>query len=202
MKLKILLVLSLLSSNAATDSMSDQLSAFANIENKIKVEKTLAEEKRLQIIAKKAEEEKIKYEKELAKERVRAEKTAKRRDRALQRKLARDKVLDDRKVADKKRNQDYENQLRDLNVAERTAKLNNSNKIFQESLDDKYRNHDYEDEKRSIELSTAKARAKRANDFIDMELKKQNAETDVIQSEADGVRNITEGKHLRKGFFD
>ncbi len=195
MKIKIFIVMYLLSFNVAAESMADQLNAFANLENKLKVEEQLVEEKRLQKVAKKAE-----------KERIRAEKVAKRKraskDKALQRKLAREKVLDERKVADKKRNQDYETKLRDLNVAERSATLNNSNKLFQESLDDKYRNHDYEDEKREIELSVAKARAKRANDFIDMELKKQNAETDVIQSEADGVRNITEGKHLRKAFFD
>ncbi|WP_252496323.1 DUF5384 family protein, partial [Escherichia coli] len=37
------------------------------------------------------------------------------------------------------------------------------------------------------------ARVKRENEFIDQELKHKAAQTDVVQSEADANRNMTEG---------
>jgi hypothetical protein len=43
------------------------------------------------------------------------------------------------------------------------------------------------------ELDMAKAKAKRANDFIDAQLKRDAAETDVVQSAADASRNVTSG---------
>jgi hypothetical protein len=38
-----------------------------------------------------------------------------------------------------------------------------------------------------------KAKSKRADDYIDRELKQQDAETDSIQSRADATRNVSEG---------
>ncbi|HCO6989251.1 TPA: DUF5384 family protein [Escherichia coli] len=58
----------------------------------------------------------------------------------------------------------------------------------------------YEDELRSLEIQKQKlalakeeARVKRENEFIDQELKHKAAQTDVVQSEADANRNMTEG---------
>ncbi len=65
---------------------------------------------------------------------------------------------------------------------------------------DKKRDQSYEDELRSLEIQKQKlalakeeARVKRENEFIDQELKHKAAQTDVVQSEADANRNMTEG---------
>ena len=42
-------------------------------------------------------------------------------------------------------------------------------------------------------LAKEEARVKRENEFIDQELKHKAAQTDVVQSEADANRNMTEG---------
>lgn len=58
----------------------------------------------------------------------------------------------------------------------------------------------FEDELRALELEERKlalqakrARVARTDDYIDAELKREAATTDVIQSEADATRNVTEG---------
>ena len=65
---------------------------------------------------------------------------------------------------------------------------------------DKARNQAFEDEQRALDLDQrkaevagSKAQAKRANDYIDADLKKKNAQADVVQSEADANRNISKG---------
>jgi membrane protein involved in colicin uptake len=62
------------------------------------------------------------------------------------------------------------------------------------------RNQAYEDEQRLLNLeerraqvAASKAQAKRANDYIDADLKKKNAQADLVQSEADANRNISKG---------
>ncbi|MDA6231727.1 DUF5384 family protein, partial [Escherichia coli] len=42
-------------------------------------------------------------------------------------------------------------------------------------------------------VTKEEARVKRENEFIDQELKHKAAQTDVVQSEADANRNMTEG---------
>ncbi|MDU7958844.1 MAG: DUF5384 family protein, partial [Escherichia coli] len=42
-------------------------------------------------------------------------------------------------------------------------------------------------------IYSTKPRVKRENEFIDQELKHKVAQTDVVQSEADANRNMTEG---------
>lgn len=79
-------------------------------------------------------------------------------------------------------------------------------KIEVEANADKKRDQGYDDELRSLEIQKQKlalaredARTKRENDYIDQELKNQAAHTDVIQSNADSNRNISEGgKDLMK----
>ncbi|EOA7021212.1 DUF5384 family protein, partial [Escherichia coli] len=44
-----------------------------------------------------------------------------------------------------------------------------------------------------LALAKEEARVKRENEFIDQELKHKAAQTDVVQSEADANRNMTEG---------
>lgn len=79
-------------------------------------------------------------------------------------------------------------------------------KIDAEMKADKTRDQGYEDELRKLEIQKQKlalareeARVKRENDFIDQELKNKAAQTDVIQSNADSNRNMSEGgKELMK----
>ena len=66
---------------------------------------------------------------------------------------------------------------------------------------DKKRDQSYEDELRRMEieekkiaLEEKKAKAARANDYIDADLSRKNAETDVVKSTADANRNVSEGQ--------
>jgi hypothetical protein len=79
-------------------------------------------------------------------------------------------------------------------------------KIEMEAANDKKRDELYEDELRNLEIQKQKlavakedARVKRENEYIDQELKNQAANTDLIQSNADSNRNLSEGgKDLMK----
>lgn len=66
--------------------------------------------------------------------------------------------------ADKKRDQAYEDQLRALDV-----------------------------EQKQLAVEAEKARVARSNEYIDQELKAKAADTDVVKSEADSNRNLSEG---------
>ena len=70
----------------------------------------------------------------------------------------------DNQMADKKRDQSYEDELRQLEI-----------------------------EERKLELARKKARVSREDDFIEQELKRESAKTDVIQSGADSARNLSSG---------
>ena len=48
-------------------------------------------------------------------------------------------------------------------------------------------------EERKLELARKKARVSREDDFIEQELKREAAKTDVIQSDADATRNVSGG---------
>lgn len=86
----------------------------------------------------------------------------------------------------------------------------------QEKKELSYQNelHDLDIQKRQLELQEAKAKAARTNDYIDQDLGRQKAETDVIQSQADANRNVSEGdknistsvgkaaENKSKGWFD
>lgn len=77
----------------------------------------------------------------------------------------------------------------------------------EERLKDKSRDQSFEDElrqiaieERRIELAEKKAKAARVNEFLDQDLNRQKAHTDVVQSEADSTRNLSEGaKDMMKG---
>jgi Na+-translocating ferredoxin:NAD+ oxidoreductase RnfC subunit len=69
-----------------------------------------------------------------------------------------------------------------------------------ERLDDKKRDQSYEDQLRQLELEekklaleARKAKVKRVDEYIDRELGRQDAETDVVQSEADATRSVSKG---------
>ena len=107
-------------------------------------------------------------------------------------------------VAERNREIQQEKQRR-ANVQAAANKRAANKKARQDKLDaeasaDKKRDQSYEDELRSLEIQKQKlalakeeARVKRENEFIDQELKHKAAQTDVVQSEADANRNMTEG---------
>ena len=71
-------------------------------------------------------------------------------------------------------------------------------KLDAEASADKKRDQSYElrsleIQKQKLALAKEEARVKRENEFIDQELKHKAAQTDVVQSEADANRNMTEG---------
>ncbi|ENA32662.1 hypothetical protein HMPREF1487_06384 [Pseudomonas sp. HPB0071] len=72
--------------------------------------------------------------------------------------------------------------------------------VAAEAYSDKKRDQAYEDELRQLEieerklkLTALKAKTNRTDDYIDQELKQKAAETEVIQSQADATRNLSEG---------
>ena len=101
-------------------------------------------------------------------------------------------------VAQRNREIQQEKQRRaNAQAAERQAR---QDKLDAEASKDKKRDQGYEDELRSLEIQKQKlalareeARVKRENEFIDQELKRSAAHTDVVQSEADANRNMSEG---------
>jgi ribosomal protein L31E len=53
---------------------------------------------------------------------------------------------------------------------------------------------------RKADISSRRARADRANEFIDRELSREDAKSNVINSNADANRNISEGgRDMLKG---
>lgn len=72
---------------------------------------------------------------------------------------------------------------------------------------EKSRNRAFEDEQRRLDLmdrkadiATKRARADRSNDYIDRELSREDAKNDVIKSNADANRNLSEGgRDMMKG---
>jgi Family of unknown function (DUF5384) len=81
------------------------------------------------------------------------------------REMAREAAAQAAAEADKKRDQAYEDQLRALDIQEKI-----------------------------LQLKADRAKVARANDYIDQDLNRSRAETDVIQSQADATRNISSGE--------
>lgn len=61
-------------------------------------------------------------------------------------------------------------------------------RAYEDRKADKTRDQDYEDKLRVLNLQTLQANADRANDFIDANLARQTASTDVVQADADRTR--------------
>lgn len=130
--------------NAA--SMQEQLSAIAQAENE-----GMAQEKQ--------QEDAWREER-----RQRIDAARQRRAQAVARENARKAKRDAEIAADKKRDREYEDKLRAIEL-----------------------------EKQRLELEAKTARVKRENEFLDQDLKERAARTDAIQSEADARRNISTG---------
>ncbi|EKP0294984.1 DUF5384 family protein [Aeromonas veronii] len=150
------------------NSLQDQLSAIAQAESdgKARQEAKIAAEQAMRDKA--LLEERLKREREAANAaRKRAQQLAaaeqRKAQQAAEAKALRKSQELERKE-DKKREQSYEDQLRELQIA-----------------------------KMKLEIESQSKRTKREDDFIDAELKRENARTDVIQSDADANRAISTG---------
>lgn len=107
-----------------------------------------------------------------------------RKEEAKAAELARLKERDyQERLQDKRRDQSYDDELRKLELERIRLQLEKERKLALE----------LEVEERKIALEREKARLKREDDFIDQELKREAAKTDVIQSEADATRSISRG---------
>jgi len=132
---------------SAQTTISSQIDAVANAENQ--------EEAQQQALYKAQQEA---YQRSITLRERAAEK-----QRALAAANARYKAQE--VMADKKREQNYEDKNRDLDL-----------------------------EERKLRLQSEKIRVARENDFIDRDLGKQDAENDVIRSKADVNRNLSSGE--------
>jgi hypothetical protein len=95
-----------------------------------------------------------------------------------------------------------EQQQRQMQSEQRLAQQKRDAEIQQA----KAHNQAYEDQERELQLeeqktklAVMKAKANRANDYIDQELNQEKAKTDVIQSDADANRNISQGEKSLMG---
>ena len=87
------------------------------------------------------------------------------------------------------------------NQAVEDAKAKVERKKYEDRADrERARNQAYEDEMRRMDLqerragvAARRAQSSRSNDYIDQDLKRQGAQTDVIQSQADANRNLSVG---------
>jgi hypothetical protein len=114
-----------------------------------------------------------------------------------QQRLAAQKAARAEVMADKKRDQDYEDQLRSLQIQQARLKLLEEQ---QRVTLDRERDLAYQEKLRELdlrqktqELKRVETRVSRENDFIDRELRHQDADTDVVQSGADAARNVSGG---------
>jgi hypothetical protein len=78
--------------------------------------------------------------------------------------LTEQKRKDDEILADKRRDQSYQDKLRDLDV-----------------------------QQKMLAIEAEKARVARVNEYIDQDLKEKAAHTDVVQSNADATRDLSSG---------
>ncbi|KAE8178204.1 DUF5384 family protein [Photobacterium carnosum] len=104
-------------------------------------------------------------------------------------------------VSQKRKQAEQSARLRHKKALEKQKRLDalHQEKVA-ERLADKYRDQEYQDKLRDLEFKSKmiaiqkeSARAARENDFIDVELNRQKAKTDILQSEADATRNVSKG---------
>ena len=172
---KIIFTLSVLSFGYgahANNDLQSQLMAIQSVEQK--GEQAIAAEQ----AAKKAEElrkrqeaeQKQKAEKQrlakLAKEK--AKRAAKERARRLAEKKAKEEAANNERLADKYRDQDYQDELRKLEI-----------------------------DRQRLALKREETKANRDNDVINAQLAREAAKTDVIQSDADVARKLSDGQKTK-----
>ncbi|WP_371244260.1 DUF5384 family protein [Pantoea sp. KPR_PJ] len=143
--------------NAQASSLQDQLAAVAAAENAGKAQQQALDDARQARFDREAREERAR------RARIAAASAERQRQRDAAAAAEKSRVLAENQ-ADKKRDQSYEDELRQLEL-----------------------------EQRKLALKREATRVAREDDYIDQELKSRAARTDVIQSEADATRNLSLG---------
>lgn len=159
-----------------------------------------------QLKALRAEQDKVKAEEDARQRQMRAEyearqRVAQERERERQEQAAR---------AEKERQQqafELEKKRIDANQAIEKERLAAQREQQARAARERARTQAYEDEQRRLDLmerkadlATRRAKADRSNDYIDRELSREDAKTNVINSNADANRNISEGgRDMLKG---
>lgn len=162
-------------SSVFASSLSDQISAVNAAKSNFTENERIKREEQLALeearIAKERELEKQRQT-EIEKERLKARTAAASAEKAKAERLAAAEAVKRQEASkDKERNQAHEDELRQLEI-----------------------------EEMKIRLQEKRAKAARANEYIDQDLNREKAKTDVIQSEADSTRNLSEGsKEMLKG---
>jgi hypothetical protein len=161
----------LAASSANAQSMQDQLKALESAENDIKAK----QEARRQEYQRQQDVQAAQERAKRAEEQVRMEKQ--REEDAKNRRIATEKA------------EAIAKQQREAAAKERDKKEAYNDELKKMALEEK-----------QLELQVKKAKVKRADDYIDQELNREKAKTDVIQSDADANRNVSTGaKNMMTG---
>lgn len=152
-----------------------------------------------QLKAMRAEQDRGKAEEDARQRQVRAEQEARQRA-AQERERERQEQI---AKAEKERQQqafELEKKRIESNQAIERERLAAAREQQARAAKERARNQAYEDEQRRLDLMERKAeiagrraRADRSNDYIDRELSREDAKTNVINSNADANRNLSEG---------
>jgi hypothetical protein len=161
----------LAASPANAQSMQDQLKALESAENDIKAKQEARRQEYQRQQEAQAAQERVKR----AEEQARMEKQ--REEDARNRRIASEKA------------EAIAKQQREAAAKERDKKEAYNDELKRMALEEK-----------QLELQVKKAKVKRADDYIDQELNREKAKTDVIQSDADANRNVSTGaKNMMTG---
>ena len=161
----------LAASPANAQSMQDQLKALESAENDIK-----------------AKQEARRQEYQRQQEAQAAQERAKRAEEQARMEKQREEDARNRRIASEKA-EAIAKQQREAAAKERDKKEAYNDELKRMALEEK-----------QLELQVKKAKVKRADDYIDQELNREKAKTDVIQSDADANRNVSTGaKNMMTG---
>ena len=152
-------------------SMQDQLKALESAENEIR-----------------AKQEARRQEYQRQQDALAAQERARRVDEQARMDKQREEDAKNRRIASEKA-EAIAKQQREIAAKEREKKEAYNDELKKMALEEK-----------QLELQVKKAKVKRADDYIDQELNREKAKTDVIQSDADANRNVSTGaKNMMTG---
>lgn len=182
---------------SASDTLSAQISAVAEAQNRMKQAQAHREQQRQWEAQQSAERAaRLAAAKQATRETAAARQASEERAERLERdRIATEERIRLEKIRSAERLKKKKVVALATAKAKETVRLKNNERLLDKSRDQAFEDQLrlLEIEERKSELEAKKARVARANDFIDHELKRYNAETDVVQSEADATRNVSSG---------
>ena len=170
-----------------------------------------------QLKAMRAEQDRVKAEEDAQMRQIRADQEARQRavqerDRVRQEQMARtEKEKQDQIARTEKEKQqqafELEKKRIDANQSIEKERLAAAREQQARAAKERSRTQAYEEEQRRLDLmerkaalATRRAKADRSNDYIDRELNREDAKTNIVNSNADANRNLSEGgRDMLKG---